>query len=88
MNAVQKANFSQGFRAGHIDGKNRVGSYTLGEEFEASKGVAVGNSTGHPGSYDAWTAGYEAGYRTGACGDNLPAEHHLWTGTILPQDFQ
>lgn len=71
--------FSQGARCGHIEGKGRAGSYIIGEEIVLSweaadnQGVAVLAF----GNRDAWTRGYQHGYKLAAEGSPLEEEHAL-----------
>lgn len=66
--------FAQGARCGHIDGKERCGSYVLGEEFFDSLGAATIQGFNHDGQTRAWALGYEAGYRVGANGEQLDSD--------------
>ena len=60
--------YCQGARCGHIDGKDRAGSYVLGEEIEA----AENNSLYFDYTDNLWEAGYRYGYCLAAEGKPLP----------------
>ena len=66
----QSKSFCQGARCGHLEGKDRVGQFVMGEEQELSQMAAMVNS-----AYDLdglWACGYRYGYRLGAEGEELP----------------
>lgn len=72
MNSDQA--FAQGARCGHIEGKDRAGSYVIGEEFEASE-IATQAQCLPTGALDsAWAAGYRHGYTLACEGRPLDLE--------------
>lgn len=73
----------QGARCGHIDGKARVGSYVLGEEMGVELDCFQEWLTRE--ERQAWTWGYQRGYRVGADGEPLDPET---IDAPLPEDCQ
>jgi hypothetical protein len=66
--------YAQGARCGHIEGKGRAGAYVLGEEIDLAW-EAAGNQGLNPTLSNAWSQGYEHGYRRAADGLELEPEY-------------
>lgn len=63
--------FAQGARCGHLEGKDRVGQYVSGEEFDLSRIATEVQGLPTGALYDAWAAGYRHGYTRAASGEAL-----------------
>lgn len=76
MSRIDEA-FAQGARCGHICGRDRCGSYVLGEEYEVAYDVEYEGNTEYRDSAErvAWREGYRRGYCLGAEGEPLPVEY-------------
>ena len=67
------ADFCQGARCGHLEGKGRTGSYVIGEEETQAYEAASANVPDQANRYlIAWAKGYSYGYRLAAEGSELP----------------
>lgn len=71
------ANWCQGYRCGHIEGKDRCGAYVIGEETERAWEAATANRDGIERT--AWAEGFAAGYRRGASGEAIPDRFANWS---------
>ena len=69
--------FAQGARCGHLEGKDRVGVYVHGEEFEASEIATQAQNLPTSQLDNMWSAGYRHGYCKAAQGEALEAELRL-----------
>lgn len=70
------AMFAQGARCGHLEGKDRAGSYVIGEEHDLSWEAACANRETTE-ERERWAMGYRYGYRLAASGDALPESLRL-----------
>lgn len=69
------ADFAQGARCGHLEGKGRAGSYVTGEEEFLSYEAASVNVPNEAYRYlIAWAKGYQYGYHLAVEGSKLPSE--------------
>jgi hypothetical protein len=69
--------FAQGARCGHIEGRNRAGSYVIGEEIDLAWEAADNQPLTEYGLKLAWASGYRLGYLLAAEGSPLPDKYHL-----------
>lgn len=63
--------YAQGARCGHIEGKERVGLYVIGEELELSNEAAENQGRSGREFLSHWAAGYRYGYMLGVQGETL-----------------
>lgn len=67
--------YSQGARCGHIEGKDRVGVYVMGEEIEAANIATEAQGIQYNKGGSAWWHGYCHGYLLAVEGSALEKEH-------------
>ena len=89
MRPIERAHYVSGFRAGHFYGRERAGSFVVGEEYDLSEDACEGRTFANRFERTCFAGGYSDGYRCGAEGAAIPEtiEHKprvkLSTGLVV-----